>query len=354
MTDDVQPIDVDYPALLEAVKAEIGVARVLAARAVSVELIGMYWRIGRLILDRQADQGWGTRVIDRLAVDLRTSSPDARGFSRRNLHYMRALAAAWPQTVPQAVAQLPWGHVRGLLDRLEDPGVREWYAARAVAEGWSRAVLETMIASRLHQRHAAAPSNFAATLPPGDSDQAQEITRDPYVFDFIRLTPGYRERDMQTGLLGELRRLLMELGTGFAVVGEQYPLLVGESEFFLDLLCYHTRLHRYVVFELKLGRFDPRDLGQLQFYVRAVEGQVRDAAVDGATLGVLLVAGRDETVVQYALQSSTAPLAVSRYDLPEEVRHMLPADDQLRRVVRHAMELNDPDASHLDRGPVEQ
>lgn len=143
------------------------------------------------------------------------------------------------------MAQLPWGHVRGLLDRLDDRPVREWYATRAVTDGWSRAVLETMIASRLHLRHAAAPSNFPATLPAGDSDLAQEITRDPYVFDFVRLESGFRERDLQAALLSELRRLLQELGTGFAIVGEQYPLVVGDSEFFLDLLCYHTRLHRF-------------------------------------------------------------------------------------------------------------
>src|ERR1035437_5560474 len=240
MTGHVEPGD--YGVLLEPIKREIAGSRVRAARAVNTELIGMYWRIGGLTLDRQADQGWGTRVIDRLAADLRTSFPDARGFSRRNLHYMRALAGAWPQDVPQPVAQLPWGHVRGLLDRLDDRPVREWYATRAVTDGWSRAVLETMIASRLHLRHAAAPSNFPATLPDGDSDLAQEITRDPYVFDFVRLESGFRERDLQAALLSELRRLLQELGTGFAIVGEHYPLVVGDSEFFLDLLCYHTRL----------------------------------------------------------------------------------------------------------------
>lgn len=336
-----------YGPLLDAVKQEIADARVRAARAVNTELIGMYWRIGVLILERQADEGWGTRVIDRLATDLRAAFPGHRGFSRRNLHYMRALAAAWPGVVPQPVAQLPWGHVRELLDKVADPTARNWYASRAAAEGWSRAVLGTMVASGLHARQGRAPSNFPATLPPGDSDLAQEITRDPYVFDFIQLEPGFRERELQDALLGELRRLLLELGTGFAVVGEQYPLVVGGSEFFIDLLCYHTRLHRYVVFELKLDRFDPRDLGQLQFYVQAVDGEIRAREVDAATIGVLLVAGRDETVVQYALQSSTAPVAVSRYQLPEEVRELLPAEDQLRRVGRRVkMDLRP--LGHLD------
>jgi len=330
MTGEVQPAG--YVELLDAVKREVSAARARAARVVNTELVGMYWRIGRLILDRQADEGWGARVIDRLATDLRIAFTGARGFSRRNLHYMRALAAAWPEVVPQPVAQLAWGHVRELLDRLDEPTAREWYATRADIEGWSRAVLETMIASRLHQRQAAAPSNFPATLPAGESDRAQEITRDPYVFDFVRLQPGYRERELQAALLAELRSLLLALGTGFAIVGEQYPLAVGDSEFFVDLLCYHTRLHRYVVLELKLGRFDPRDLGQLQFYVQAVDRQVRDRTVDAATVGILLVADRDETVVQYALQSSTAPVAVSRYELPEEVRRLLPDDEQLRQV----------------------
>ncbi len=324
----------DYVALLEAVKAEIAGSRVRAARAVNAEMIGMYWRIGALILERQAAQGWGARVIERLAADLRASFPNARGLERRNLHYMRAFAAAWSEDVPQPVAQLPWGHVRVLLDRLDDQRVREWYAARDVADGWSRAVLETMVSNRLHLRQGVAPSNFPATLAGVDSDLVQEITRDPYVFDFVRLQPGYRELDVQAALVAELRRLLQELGTGFAIVGERSPLVVGTSEFFPDLLCYHTRLHRYVVFELKLGRFDPRDLGQLQFYVRAVDNEVRDRVVDAATIGVLLVADRDDTVVQYALQASTAPIAVSRYELPEDVRASLPADEQLLEVGR--------------------
>jgi predicted nuclease of restriction endonuclease-like (RecB) superfamily len=212
MTGQVQPSG--YGVLLESIKREIAGSRLRAARAVSTELVGMHWRIGGLILDRQAEQGWGTAVIDRLSTDLRTSFPGSRGFSRRNLHYMRALAEAWPQVVPQPVAQLPWGHVRVLLDRIDDRSEREWYAARDAEEGWSRAVLETMIASRLHLRQAAAPSNFATTLPRGDSDLAQEITRDPYVFDFVRLEPGYRELDLQAALLRELRRLLQELGPG--------------------------------------------------------------------------------------------------------------------------------------------
>lgn len=323
-----------YEPLLSAVKAEIAGAQVRVARAVNTELVALYWRIGGLILDRQAAQAWGAQVIDRLAADLSTAFPDARGLGRRNLHYMRAFAAVWPDVVPQAVAQLPWGHVRILLDRVDGRPAQEWYATQATAQGWSRRVLETMIASRLAQRQGAAPSNFPARLPDHHSDLAQQMTRDPYVFDFVRLQPGFRERDLQAALLAGLRRFLLELGVGFAVVGEQYAVGVGGTEFNLDLLCYHTRLHRYVVFELKLGRFEPRDLGQLQFYVHAVDAQTRDADVDEATIGILLVADRDETVVQYALQSSTAPVAVSRYELPENVRHLLPADEELRRVAR--------------------
>jgi predicted nuclease of restriction endonuclease-like (RecB) superfamily len=324
----------DYEPLLAAVKAEIAGAQVQVARVVNTELVALYWRIGRLILDLQAAQAWGAQVVDRLAVDLGTAFPDARGFSRRNLQYMRAFAAVWPADVPQAVAHLPWGHVRILLDRVDGRPTQEWYAQQATGQGWSRRVLETMIASRLDQRQGAAPSNFPARLPDHHSDLAQQMTRDPYVFDFVRLQPGFRERDLQAALLAGLRRFLLELGVGFAVVGEQYPVAVGGTEFSLDLLCYHTRLHRYVVFELKLGRFEPRDLGQLQFYVQAVDAQVRAADVDESTIGILLVADRDETVVQYALQSSTAPIAVSRYELPEEVRHLLPADDELRRVAQ--------------------
>ncbi len=194
----------DYVALLEAVKAEFAGSRVRAARAVNAKLIGMYWRIGALILERQAVQGWGARVIERLDADLRASFPNAPGLERRNLHYMRAFAEAWPEDVPP-VAQIPWGHVRVLPDRLDDHAVREWCAARDAADGWSRAVLETMLANRLHLRQNA-PSNFPATLPGADSALVQEITRDPYVIDFVRWQPGYRELDVQAALVAELRR----------------------------------------------------------------------------------------------------------------------------------------------------
>jgi predicted nuclease of restriction endonuclease-like (RecB) superfamily len=234
----------DYVALLEAVKDEIAASRVRAARAVNAEMISMYWRIGALIFERQAAQGWGCpggraarrRPAGQFPRRPRDQSPEPA------LH--AGLRRGMPEEVPQPVAQLRWGHVRVLLDRLEDHEAVQWYATRDAAEGWSRAVLETMVASRLHLRQGVAPSNFSATLPGADSDVAQEITRDPYVFDFVRLQPGYRELDVQAALVAELRRLLQELGTGFAIVGERWPLVVGDSEFFPDLLCYHTRLHR--------------------------------------------------------------------------------------------------------------
>lgn len=201
----------------------------------------------------------GSKVVSRLATDLRAEFPGMKGLSPRNLIYMASFAAAWPdlEIAPQPVAHLPWGHVRALLDRLADPAQREWYAARAVQEGWSRAVLEHMIASGLHRRAGAAPSNFAAVLPPGDSDLAQALTRDPYDLEFLALTSPIAERDLEDALMTHPQRFLLELGAGFAFVGRQFRLPLGEEEFFIDLLFFNYLANRFVVIELKTHKLTP-------------------------------------------------------------------------------------------------
>ena len=327
-----------YAELLEQVKAQVRRARVSAARAANTELIGLYWRVGRLILDRQDAEGWGTRVIQRLAADLRAEFPGMRGWSRSNLFYMRQFAGSWLDTaiVQQPVGRLPWGHITVLLDKLTDQPTRDWYAAATTVNGWSRDVLTHQIRSQLHRRAGAAPSNFAAQLPATDSDLAQQLVRDPYVFDFLDLTDRAAERDLETALVAGLQRLLLELGHGFAFVARQYHLEVDGDDFYIDLLFFNWAQSRFVVVELKIGAFQPEYVGKLGFYVAWVEDNLRVHDRHAATIGILLCAGRNDRVVRYSLAGSTAPLAVAGYTydtLPAAARAAVPTDAELCEAV---------------------
>lgn len=234
----------DYPVLLSQLKERIRAARLRAALSVNRELVALYWSIGRDIVAQQTAQGWGSKVIDRLATDLRQAFPEMTGMSPRNLKYMRAFALAWPERefVQQVAAQLPWGHNLLLLDALETPHEREWYARQAIEHGWSRNVLNHQIASQLMTRQGAALTNFTRTLPAAQSELAQQLIKDPYHFDFLSLGPDLLERDLERGLIDHLRLLILELGKGFAFVGSQFKLEVSGREYSLDLLFYHLHL----------------------------------------------------------------------------------------------------------------
>lgn len=330
------PTPQGYADWLADLKGRIHSAQQRAALAVNRELVGLYWQIGRDILARQAEQGWGTKVIDRLAHDLRTAFPDMRGFSPRNLKYMRAFAEAWPdaEIVQQAAAQLPWGHNLVLLDKLPGPETRKWYAAKAIAHNWSRNVLVMQIESRLLERSGKAVTNFPATLPAPQSDLARESIKDPYRFDFLGLTDEAQEREIEGALVTHVTEFLLELGAGFAFVGRQVLLDVGGDEFFIDLLFYHLKLRCYVVIELKTGKFKPEHLGQLGFYLTAADTQVKHPS-DGPTIGLLLCKGKNKVVAEYALRNSAQPLGVAEYQLveslPAELQTSLPSIEQIER-----------------------
>ncbi|MFD7985613.1 YhcG family protein [Kitasatospora indigofera] len=328
-----------YDSLLRDIKAEISSAHLRVHRVINTEMIEHYWRIGRIILERQEREGWGTKVVDRLSADLRTSFPNQRGYSRRSLIYMQKTAKSWPDgLVQQAAAQIPWGHVIVLLDSLDDRPTRDFYAAEAVRHGWSRNVLVHHIETGLHLRRAVALNNFDATIPEG-TDLLKELVKDPYRFDFTRLGDGHSELDLESALVDHVVRFLQELGVGFAFVGRQYPLQVGSQQFKMDLLFYHLRLHRYVVVELKIGRAQPEHLGKLGFYTAVVDDKVRDPERDDATLGILIAAHRDEDVVQYSLRGTNQPLAVTTYQtLPAELRPLLPSPEDLARVTHEVLE----------------
>jgi predicted nuclease of restriction endonuclease-like (RecB) superfamily len=324
----------EYSELLGSIERTIAAGRLRAARAVNNAIIETYWEIGRDIVARQREQGWGSRVIERLSADLRTANPGVRGLSVRNLQYMTSLASRWPSgIVQQSAAQLPWGHVVVLLNSCPDPETSEFYARRASQEGWTRAVLEAMIASQLHERSHPALTTFDQSIPEADRQAVREIVKDPFILEFLMADP-VRERDLSRALTDNLSRFLRELGTGFAFVGAEVPVQCGDREFFLDLLFYHCRLHRYVVFELKLGRFEPEHVGKLNFYVQLVDDHLRDQVRDDATLGVLLVVGRDDVTVEVALRGIGTPIAVSEWRrLPTKVRQALPSAEDLSATV---------------------
>lgn len=329
-----------YGELLEGLKARIRSVQVRAALAVNLEMVLLYWQIGREILVRQGEQGWGARVVARLAGDLRREFPEMTGLSRTNLLYMRAFADAYPEAiVQQLVGRIPWGHNLTLLDKLDDPEVRAWYAARTLEHGWSRNVLVHQIASRLHERQGIAVTNFGRTLPSPQSDLARELVRDPYHFDFLQLGPAARERDLERALLVHLRAFLLELGVGFAFVGNQYRLEVGGQDYFLDLLFYHLRLRCYVVIELKIGAFKPGDSGQMSFYLSAVDDLLRHPD-DQPSIGLILCRERNRVVVEYALRGIEKPIGVAEYHLterlPEPFRGILPSVEELEREMERA------------------
>jgi predicted nuclease of restriction endonuclease-like (RecB) superfamily len=325
-----------YADWLADLKGRIHSAQQRATLAVNRELVLLYWQIGRDILARQSAQGWGAKVIDRLAHDLRAAFPDMKGFSPRNLKYMRAFAEAWPdvQFVQQAAARLPWFHLCTLLDKLKTREERDWYLAQAVKHNWSRNILGMQIETRLLERSGKAVTNFEFSLPKPQSDLARQSLKDPYRFDFLGLTDKAQEREVENALVKHVTEFLLELGAGFAFVGRQVLLDVGGDEFFIDLLFYHLKLRCYVVIELKGGKFKPEHLGQLGFYLTAVDAQVKHPQ-DGPTIGLLLCKSKNKVVAEYALRNNAQPLGVAEYklieSLPPELQTSLPSIEQIER-----------------------
>ena len=334
-------VPTDYAATLESIKRLVHEARYIAQRRVNTELLKLYWQIGATIIERQKTAPWGSKVLSRLSADLRTEFPNAKGFSPANLKYMRRFAEAWPdqEAIGQRpVGQLPWGHVIELLEKLDDAELRDWYSAKDIAHGWSRPVLAHQIKTRLHLREGAAPSNFPHALERTDSGLAQQITKDPFTLEFLAIDGDAAERQLEDRLVERIIDTLRELGPGFAFVGRQVHFDVEGDEYFVDLLFFHVEQLRYVVIELKTTKFDPRDAGQLGFYVALVEDRLRRPQHQ-PTVGMLLVADKNESVVRYALAGTTQPIAVSRYDLSPAEQAALPAEDALTRAV--ALELDD-------------
>ena len=346
----------DYTAWLADLKSRISTAQLRATLAVNAELIQLYWEIGQGIWEKQQQHGWGAKVIETLAHDLRLAFPTMKGFSPTNLKYMRRFAEACPTKAfgQQAADQLPWFHIVVLLTQLSATDEREWYAAKAIEHGWSRNVLSMQIDTKARQRTGQAVTNFTARLPAIQSDFAQQALKDPYLFDFLGLSDEAHERDIEQGLMQHITRFLLELGTGFAFVGRQVHLEVAGDDFFIDLLFYHLKLRCYIVIELKAVDFIPEHAGKLSFYLTAVDRQVKEEQ-DNPTIGLLLCRKQNRVIAEYVLSAISQPIGVAEYQLtqaiPPEFQGSLPTVEQLEAELQENMPPDDLPANDLEAHP---
>lgn len=338
-----------YSRFLSALKERIQSAQIKAAFSVNRELISLYWDLGRGIVGRQEREGWGSSVIERLAADLQTAFPGIKGFSTRNIWRMRTFYLAYtkdlkklPQLVaeigssklPQVVAEIPWGQNILLLEKIKDPRQRLWYAQKTAEHGWSRAVLWHQIESGLYEQQGMNKklTNFSRTLPPKQSNLAHEMMKDPYNFDFLTLGEDAHERELEKGLLNHIRAFLIELGKGFSFVGSQYHLRVGDEDFYIDLLFYHLGLRRFIILELKTTEFKPEYAGKMNFYLSAVDQELRHPG-DKPSIGMILCKTKNKIIVEYALRDTHKPIGVSSYklthSLPKQLENSLPTIKEL-------------------------
>jgi predicted nuclease of restriction endonuclease-like (RecB) superfamily len=343
-----------YGPLLADLKARVRASQVKAAVSVNRELILLYWHIGREILRAQKAEGWGAKVVERLSKDLTEEFPEMDGWSYRNLLFMREFGTAYgdAEIVKQLVSQLPWGTNILLMQRARDPVARLRYARKTLEHGWSRAMLTVQIESRLHERSGKAITNFDRTLPPAQSDMAREALKDPYTFDFLTLGEAAQERDLERGLVEHVQKLLLEMGAGFAFVGRQVPVEVGDEDFYLDLLFYHLRLRCFVVVDLKMKPFEPEFAGKMNFYLSAVDDQMRHEH-DAPAIGLLLCKdAKNHVKVEYALRDVKKPIGVAEWQtrlvesLPKKLRGSLPTIEDIER------ELNEPGAKRRKRESI--
>lgn len=338
MIDPTEPSQIpeQYRSVLEQIKQRVVSAQLKATTSVNTELIRLYWEVGAAILKRQQESAWGSQIIEKLSRDLRSAFPGMKGFSFRNVKYMVQFAKEHPNFPfgQQAAAQIPWGHNMLLLDKISDTKTREWYIKKTIENGWSRTVLDHWIDSGLHERHGKAITNFESTLPLPQSDLAHETLKDPYSFDFLTLRERFNEKELENGLIDHIQRFLLELGAGFAYVGRQINLHIGNQDFFIDLLFYHLKLRCYVVVELKAVAFQPEHAGKMNFYLSAVDDLMKHKD-DNPTIGLLLCKTKDKVIVEYALRDIKKPLGVAEYEtkivesLPNNLRGSLPTIEEI-------------------------
>ena len=322
-----------YNEIFQNIKNEILSSQYHAMQAINKELIYMYWHIGKIILNNSE---WGNKFIDNLSIDLKLEFPDIKGFSIRNLKNMKKFAEEYQdfEFVQSVTAQITWTHNVLLLDKIKDIEIRKWYINETVKNGWSVNILEMQINSKLYERQVISEkvSNFQNTLPDIQSDLAIQTMKDPYLFDFISLKGKVKELEIENAMIDRIKDVLIELGNGFAFVGNQYKLTVGNKDYFIDLLFYHLKLKCYIVVELKAREFEPTDAGQLNFYLSAIDDLVKDKT-DNPSIGLLLCKTKDKFTAEYALKDINKPIGVSEYklleDIPEYLQSQLPKAEDI-------------------------
>ena len=328
----------EYLSIIENIKHEINAAQYRAAVHVNADMLLLYYDIGCVINEHKT---WGSKFIDNLAADIRLAFPKSKGYSVRNLKYMAKFAETYAERefVQQVVAQIPWGHNIVILDKVNNLEERKWYIKKSAQNGWSRNVLVHQIESNLYQRQVLAEkvSNFENRLPSPQSELAVQTMKDPYVFDFIAFNEDMLERDIEQALVRDVTRLLLELGTGFAFLGNQYHLNVGGNDFYIDLLFYNINLRCYVVIELKTGDFKPEYAGKLNFYLSAVDGILKKEQ-DNPSIGLLLCKSKNNVVAEYSLKDMSKPIGVSEYkitsSLPDNLEQQLPSIEDIQKRIQ--------------------
>ena len=342
----------EYKNFIIEIKKQIQISQTKAITKVNQELIILYFNIGKIISQKQEKLGWGAKVIDNLSSDIKVTFPELGGFSSRNIKRMvrfykeyekvpPLVAQLENEKVPLLVAQIPWTHNIILIEKIKDIKLRYWYMKKIIENGWSKNILSLMIKSEVHKREGKLTSNFKDILPSNDSDLVQQSFKDPYIFDFLTISGPFRERELESNLIEHIEKFLIELGSGFAFVGRQYKLEVGDSDFYIDLLFYHLKLRCYVVVELKKGKFKPEYSGQVNFYCSAVDGELAHKD-DKPTIGLILCQEKNEIIAEYSLKNMSQPIGISEYELtevlPKEFESSLPTVEMIEEELKNSFE----------------
>ncbi len=323
-------INKNYGDVLKNIITDIKFARVQTVKAVNKNLIFLYWNIGKRIADEQIIQNYGKSVVEKLSKDLRQEFPNAKGFSARNLWDMKRFYEFYNGNIilRQLVAELPWGHNLVILNKIKDIKETEFYLKKSIQFGWSRAVLVHQIENQLYERQGKSITNFKKALPSTNSELVQQTFKDPYIFDFLNIQEEQKEKNLEDQLVKNITKFLLELGTGFSFIGRQYHIAVSKEDFYIDLLFYNIELHCYVVIELKSTKFEPEFAGKLNFYVTAVDRQLRKKG-DNPTIGLLLCKSKDNVVVEYSLSDINKPIGISEY----KFKKIMPTKKQLEKII---------------------
>ena len=339
--------DSEYKKLLSELKEKVRSSQLKAAIKVNYELLDLYWTLGENIVKNQEQYSWGDAFIKYLAKDLQKEFPDMKGFSETNIKYIRRWylfyikglqpVAQFDERVIKQIKQIPWGHNQRIINKCKTIDEALYYVNKTIENGWSRHVLIHQIESGLYGREGKSITNFDKRLPALQSDLARQTLKDPYNFDFLTIREGYDERELQKELIDKISDFLLELGEGFAYIGKEYHININGDDFYIDLLFYNLKLHSYIVIELKAEKFKPEHLGQLNFYVTAVNRELKTDR-DNATIGLLICKDKNDVVCEYSLEQISQPIGISKYEITKlleaEYKNSLPSIEEIEKKIK--------------------